>query len=70
MASQCTSVKSLLSREFRLQAMSQEATRHWGVTAPISLAASPAHELELDFELLNILQDLGLYENEHDAQKR
>ncbi|KAI8147914.1 Poly(A) polymerase central domain-containing protein [Fennellomyces sp. T-0311] len=50
--------------------MSQGATRQWGVTAPISLAASPAHELELDVELLSILQDLGLYENEHDAQKR
>ncbi|KAI9490734.1 Poly(A) polymerase central domain-containing protein [Zychaea mexicana] len=50
--------------------MSQEATRQWGVTAPISRAASSAHELELDAELLSTLQNLGLFENEHDAQER
>ncbi|KAI9263349.1 Poly(A) polymerase central domain-containing protein [Phascolomyces articulosus] len=50
--------------------MSYEVPRHWGVTAPISVAVSSAHEIELDADLLNTLQDLGLFENEHDAQKR
>ena len=50
--------------------MSLEAPRHWGVTAPISEAVSSAHELELDVNLLNTLQELGLFENEHETQKR
>ena len=50
--------------------MSLEAPRHWGVTAPISEAISSAHELELDVKLLNTLQEIGLFESEHETQKR
>jgi poly(A) polymerase len=44
--------------------------RQWGVTAPISVAASTQHELQLTETLVQALKDFNLFESDQEARKR
>ncbi|ORZ24389.1 Poly(A) polymerase central domain-domain-containing protein [Absidia repens] len=50
--------------------MSQEPTQNLGVTPPISLVPPTDQELKSTDDLLKTLHDYGLFETEHEAQKR
>lgn len=44
--------------------------RQWGVTAPISVAASTQHELQLTETLVQALKNFNLFESDQEARKR
>ncbi|KAI8976870.1 Poly(A) polymerase central domain-containing protein [Pilobolus umbonatus] len=50
--------------------MSEEKTRVFGVTPPISTAYPTESELKLTQDLLETLKEYGLFESEQEAQKR